>query len=120
MKKSSRSKLEFKFKEPIIPIIKEWANRNGFRVEIENEIIKCEKPIGLMSAPVHVYLEDKKGFITLEAFLKIDPITMFSTLFMAPDEFHLESGGDLLVLERKRGRIYVNKLLEKFNLPLLT
>jgi len=49
----------------------------------------------------------------------VDAITMFSSLLMAPEEMHLESGDGELTMERKYGRDKVNKLLEILGQPLI-
>jgi hypothetical protein len=117
MQKRTHTVRTFHFEKDLLPIVEAWAKDLGFIVEVENNKILCEKGMGLMTSPVQVILEETDGDIRLEAFLKVDPITMFASLFMAPDEMHLESGDGQLIMERKFGRDKVNKLLEQLGQP---
>ena len=113
MQKNTHTVRNFHFNEPLLPIVRNWAKDFGFLVEVEGNTITCEKGMGLMSAPITVILENTNGDIRFEAFLKTDPISLFTALFLAPDEMHLDSGDGQLYMERKYGRDKVNKLLEK-------
>ncbi len=107
----------FQFHEPLLPIVKKWARECGFIVETKDNKIFCEKGIGIMTAPIQVNLEESDGNITFEAFLKVDAISMFATLFLAPDEMQLDSGDGELFLDRKIARDKVNKLLARLDQP---
>ncbi|NMC46816.1 MAG: hypothetical protein GYA52_08275 [Chloroflexi bacterium] len=119
MQKNTHTVRHFQFDEPLLPIVKDWAKNFGFLVEVQGNTISCEKGMGLMSAPITVILEHMNGDIKFEAFLKTDPISMFTSLFLAPDEMHLDSGDGQLYMERKYGRDKVNKLLEKLGQPII-
>ncbi|MGV8025830.1 MAG: hypothetical protein AB2L18_04670 [Anaerolineaceae bacterium] len=119
MQKSTHTVRTFQFHVPLLPIVEEWAKGLGFEVMVEENKISCEKGIGMMTSPIQVILEETDGNVKFEAFLKVDAITMFASLFMAPDEMHLESGDGQLSMERKFGRDKVNKLLEKLGQPLI-
>ena len=119
MQKKTHTVRNFQFNEALFPIVQEWAKDFGFYVEVEGNTITCEKGMGLMSAPITVILENTDGDIKFEAFLKTDPISMFTSLFLAPDEMYLESGDGQLYMERKYARDKVNKLLEKLDQPII-
>ncbi|HOJ01450.1 MAG TPA: hypothetical protein PLL88_07510 [Anaerolineaceae bacterium] len=119
MPKKSRTIRSFQFKEALLPIVKKWAEDQRFTVEVDGNTITCEKGIGLMTSPITVTLEKTKETVQFEAYLKVDAITMFSSLLMAPEEMHLESGDGELTMERKYGRDKVNKLLEMLGQPLI-
>lgn len=117
MRENSHTIRDFKFDKPLLPIVEKWAKNHSFSVVSEQTKITCVREMGLMTAPVHVILEESGKHIHFEAFLKADPLTMFSSLFMAPNEMHLESGEGQLFLERIYGRGLVNKLLEQLDQP---
>lgn len=119
MQKRTHTVRTFQIHEPLLPIVEEWAKELGFEVLVEENKIFCEKGIGMMTSPVQVIMEETDGNVKFEAFLKVDAIAMFASLFMAPDEMHLESGDGQLFMERKFGRDKVNKLLEKLGQPLI-
>jgi len=113
MKKNTHTTRNFQIHEPLLPIVKQWAKEFGFTVETEENKILCEKGIGIMSTPIQVNLEESDSNIKFEAFLKVDAISMFATLFLAPDEMQLDSGDGELYLDRKIARDKVNILLER-------
>ncbi len=119
MQKRTHTIRTFQIHEPLMPVVEAWAKELGFVIEVDENKILCEKGIGMMTSPVQVILEETDGNVKFEAFLKVDAITMFASLFMAPDEMHLESGDGQLTMERKFGRDKVNKLLERLGQPLI-
>ena len=119
MKEKTHTIRSFQFKQPLLPIVKEWAKECGFTVETQDTKILCEKDIGLMTTPIQVNLEESDGSIKFEAFLKVDAISMFTTLFMASDEMQLESGDGELLFDRKIARDKVNKLLTRLGQPII-
>ncbi len=117
--KKTRTSRSFQAQQPLLPIVKAWTKEAGFTIRVDEKQIYCEKGMGLMTAPIVVTLEETAGDVKFEAYLKVDMLSLLSSLFMAPEEMQLESGDGPLYLERKFGRDKVNPLLVKLGQPVI-
>jgi hypothetical protein len=118
MARSSKTSLDFEFKKNIQPIIKEWAKFYGFNIKTAtNGKYTCKRGSGIMMCAVYVEIKQTAAKIHLEAWLEVDLLTEFASLFMAPRRSELKSKGALLWREKEIGRSYVNPLLAKFKQP---
>jgi len=118
---SSRTLLDFIFKEDIQPIVKEWAEEFRFKVSpAEKGGLRCRRSGSVMLCGVILEVQQTGNQVHLETWLDVDILTEFSTLMNAPKESAIQSGETLLWREKEFARRYVNPLLERLNQPLLT
>lgn len=119
---NTRTVREIQLPPDWLSIAEEWARRNNFRLDKESPqgTYEYKRSIGMMMAPITLQIiPGEENNAHLEAWMPIDPITAFTTLFTVGDEVHIHSGEGSLDLERKTARMLVNRLLEALGQPLI-
>lgn len=105
---------EFNFRSDIWPLIDKWAVENGFVLaEKESSSRTYRKGNRMLTAPVFLTVEQKKGRVVLQAWVKADMFLIMSVLTGKPAEAGIESGGLTASVPRLRARTAVNQLLKK-------
>jgi hypothetical protein len=118
MIESSRTILDFPFKDDMQPILEKWADANRFVMrQADNGASECQRGGGMLMCPVLLQIRQTGGNIHLETWLQVDILTEFTTLFNAPTQSAIQSGGTLLWREKDLARMYVNQLLRDLHQP---
>jgi hypothetical protein len=116
--KSSRTRIDFSYREDIFLILERWASENSFSIRKGvNGVIKCRRGGGVMMPPVMVQIKQTGNTIHLETWLQVDILTEFTTLFNAPAQSAIDSSAKGLWREREIARLYINKLLKELGQP---
>ena len=118
MLESSRTILDFAFKDNILPILQKWADENSFVTRDGPEgAIECQRGGGVIMCPVLLQIKQSGSSVHLETWLQVDILTEFTTLFNAPAQSAIDSSAKLLWREKDVARLYVNKLLKDLGQP---
>ena len=118
MQKSSRTILDFSFKDDILPILNQWADENSFVTRAGPEgAIECQRGGGVVMCPVLLQIKQSGSNVHLETWLQVDILTELTTLFNAPAQSAIDSSGKLLWREKDIARLYINRLLKDLGQP---
>lgn len=104
---------EFNFKSDIWPLVDKWASENGFVLtEQETSSRTYRKGNRMLTAPAFLAIEQKRGRVVLQAWVKADMFLIMSVLTGKPAEAGVESGGLTASIPRLRAKTAVNQLLK--------
>lgn len=109
---SKRTMRTFRSHGDIWPIVEKWATENGLRQKDSADTERTyQKGVGFLVAPMMLQIKNDNADVTIEAWLRVNPIIRLMALFIIPSEMGIESGGLRLVVPRSIARKAVNKLL---------
>ena len=111
-KNKKRTVRIFTMKEDVTEIVDMWANENGFvPIMTMDGSLKYKTGNGVSGPYTFVDVKQSGDKVQLESWIAVPTITRINSLFILPDEMHINSGGIRAVLPRKVSRNKVNKLL---------
>lgn len=118
MAESSKNSFDFRAPGNAHSVLEKWADQYHFNIrELEGGVLECQRGGGMMMCPIIVQMQQKGDEVHLEVFLKVDLLTQFTTLFMAPEQSAIDSSVEGLWRERALARDLVNPLLEALKQP---
>lgn len=113
-----RTVREFVYMAEIWPLIDTWAAESGFKLKRSEGTRRLyRKGCWPLMAPAFVEIQQDKGRVILETWVKADFFLILSILTGKGPETGIESGGLSAAVPRKRAREAVNQLLKKLNQP---
>ena len=120
MAESSKNIFDFRAPGNARSVLEKWAEQYHFHIrELEGGGLECQRGGGMMMCPIIVQMKQKGDEVHLEIYLKVDLLTQFTTLFMAPERSAIDSSVEGLWRERALARDLVNPLLEALKQPKL-
>ena len=115
---SKRTTVQFHCDTDISSLVDQWARGNGYRLKTTVGAERTyQKGMGFLVAPMMLKIRNETLGMTLEAWIRVNPLVRLMGLFMIPSEMGIESGGLRLVAPRKIARKAVNVLLQQLGQP---
>ncbi len=98
----------------------EWAAAEGFKLKHADDVRRVyRRGIGIGTAPAYVQVIYAPPWSHLQAWVGVNLLVRPGALIISPGELSLEAGGFRLARSRRIAQASVNRLLERFDLPLI-
>ncbi len=111
-----RTGRDFPCSGDVWPTIESWAAQAGFVEREKTANGRLYRKAGrLLMAPAFLEVRAEGGRVTLEAWIKADPLLILSILSGQKPEMAIDSGGITAAVPRKRAREAVNQLLKRLS-----
>lgn len=118
---NSRTVRDFTVPTELWPLVDKWAENEDFKlIESSDDRRFYQKGDGIILSSTRLIITRSGDQVKLETWLESNLFTRLFTLFLAPRELALESGGIALAVPRSISRDAINRLLIKLGQPLIS
>ena len=115
-----RTVMKLASRDDLWSTVEQWSAAHGYRQKsAEGDERIYQKGLGLLVAPMMLRVVSTEGATTMEAWIRVNPLVRFMTLFILPAEMGIQSGGIRAAAPRSIARKAVNKLLGTLGEPLI-
>ena len=113
-----RTVREFPVDQNIWNVIDSWAQQNSYELKASSAAGRLyQKGTGFWMLPRMLQATPTPTGIRLEAWVRANDFNRLFSLFIVPSESVLDSGGNIAIVPRKKGREEVNGLLQMLGQP---
>lgn len=114
----ARTEIDFSYLGDAQKVVEDWAAAHDYQFkERVDDMHIYQHDSGFWTAPIRLAGSQHGEHVHLEAYVYTPFFNRLLSLFLVPEETHIEFGGFTASIPRAMARKDINELLEAFNQP---
>ncbi len=114
----ARTEIDFDADQDVQKVIEDWAEQHDYKFSrMEDDMRLYQRGSGFWTAPMLLAFRQTGAHVHIEAYVFAPLFNRVISLFMVPEESHIESGGFVASIPRSLARKDVNELLMTLGQP---